>query len=349
MLDSGDSVDTDNTTDTSDTGGTNDSGAVSDAGSTSDTPTTDTTDSPVSSPGGLESSTTVTDTGGSSDKGGTETTATLDTKGADLNAVATEKSFDALATQAKNNAVDHAARNSSPERQAELAAIKDAPNNARLADTPKPNALGGHSMDTGTIVCKNGLTNVQAAHVAQHEFTHKTSFQDSRVTETETSTISEKISGIHSLVRETSKTTGETTVKSDSNRALNEGFTERETLATEVETYGKVTDCGLMCYTQNMDYAAQLEALVGRDTVTAAYYSGELEGLTNAVNQLAKDESAWTSLNEKLDALCSSKEGKTAEELAEIENTKSELDALMARMAENKAQIEAAKTNGGKT
>ena len=318
--------------------------------STTESAPSDTT-SPESSGGPMDapSSGGPMDAAASAGKGGVEgLSGSLDTKGADVNAPADGKTFEALATQAKNNAVDHAKSNSSPERQAELEAIKDAPNNARLADTARPGLLGGHSLDNGSIVCKNGLTNAQAAHVAQHEFTHKTSFQDSRVTETETATITERTSGIRSLVRETSKSTGETTVKSDVNRSLNEGITEREALATEVEAYGKVTDCGLKCYTGNMDYAAQLEALVGRETVTDAYYNGNLENLTNAVNNLAKDEAAWTSLNEKLDALCASREGKTAEELAEIENTKSELDALMARMAENKAQIEAATKNGGK-
>ena len=350
MLDSGDSSDTIDTGDTLDTLDTGDTTSADTTGTTSTPP-----DTTPAAHGGLESAGTSMDTASSVDTGthsgksGTEGISTLDTKGADLNAIVNAESFEALATQAKNNAVEHAKNNSNAERQAELNVIRDTPNNARLADNRNSNALGGHSMDTGAIVCRNGLTNAQAAHVAQHEFTHKTSFQGSRVTETESSTINERVSGIHVLVRETSKATGETTVKADSNRSLNEGFTERETLSTEVETYGKVTDCGLKCYTQNMDYASQLESLVGRETVTDAYYNGNLEALSSAVNQLAKDETAWTNLTEKLDTLCVSTEGKTPEELAAIENAKIELDTLMARMAENKAQIEAAKQNGGKS
>jgi hypothetical protein len=106
MLDSGDSgetFDAGTTSDTHDAGAardTADAGAARDAHAPADT----------SAPGTLEASTTV-DTG---------TTPTLDTGWAGLQDAATPQSFDTLATQAKHNAVDHAIRNSTPERQAEL-------------------------------------------------------------------------------------------------------------------------------------------------------------------------------------------------------------------------------------
>lgn len=333
MLDSGDSGETFDagTTDThiADAGReTADTGPLRDAHAPADT----------SAGPSLEASAATVDTG---------TTPTPDTGGAGLQDTATPQSFDTLATQAKHNAVDHAIRNSVPGRQAELEALRNEPNNARLGPTHSPKALGSHNMETGEIVCRNGLTNAQAAHVAQHEFTHKASFQDLRTTETADTIQTEKTSGIHTVVRETNKATGEITTVRDSYRSLNEGFTERETLATEKEVYGQVTSCGLKCYSLNMDYAAQLETLVGRDTVTAAYYSGDLKGMTDAVNRLAQDETAWNSLNEKLDALCNPKDNLTPQELGQLVCTRMELDTLMAQMAQNKAQLEAAKQNGG--
>lgn len=262
----------------------------------------------------------------------------------------TEDSLKTIDHNAKIVAVDHAKR-AAPDRTGELDAILAAPSKAQIGNTG-PRVAGSRSMETGEITINKDLTNAMAEHTARHEHTHEASFQKSETVETDTQKVDVMISGIHSMVTLTDKTEGGKIETLDHHRALNEGITERETLAAEKEVYGFEKGKEFHCYSTNVDYTAQLADLVGNETIQDAYYNGNLAHLSAAVNDLAKDEEAFTTLSARLDEACKGYDMNNLtpeqQEAARqsIENARTELDTLLARMAQTKAEIEDAKNNG---
>ena len=263
----------------------------------------------------------------------------------DSNGRVTEESFPTVAKNGRIVAVDHAKR-SAPERAEELEALKTEPLNAKLEpakenQTGRVQPLGHRSPKTGTVYCRDDVTNRTAEHVTTHEFTHAASYQKTETLETDLQSITAQISGIRANVESLNKQTGEVE-KSTYNRALNEGITEKATLEAEMEAYGYQPGASLKCYGPNMDYASQLESLVGKETVNDAYYNGNLKSLSSAVNELAQNESAWSSLNKQLDTVCSAVDPKnlTEEQRQAIDQAKQQLDELFAQMSKTKADLE---------
>lgn len=162
---------------------------------------------------------------------------------------------------------------------------------------------GGHSMDTQQIYVNDVLINEAAHHTLDHEHMHNVSKQGYQHFETDTQEITVKTSGIHAVVENINKESGEIE-KSDYHRALNEGLTERYTLQMEREMYGDEVDCGVRAYTENMTYASALFDVAGEQVVDNAYFNGELGPLSQQMNDMLGDNEAWSEFSRNVDIVC---------------------------------------------
>lgn len=162
---------------------------------------------------------------------------------------------------------------------------------------------GGHSMESQDIYINRDLINEAARHTENHEKMHSVSKQGFQQLETDSQLITVRTSGIHALVTEENKDTGEI-IKSDYHRALNEGLTERYTLQMEREAYGTRIECGAHAYTDNMEYASALFDIAGEQAVDNAYFNGELAPLSQQINDLLGNEHAFSEFSKNVDLAC---------------------------------------------
>ena len=261
----------------------------------------------------------------------------------------TEESLQTIDHNAKIVAVEHAKR-SAPDRTEALDRMLAEPSKAHVG-AMSSRVAGSRNMESGEIMINRELSNKAAEHSDLHEHMHEASYQRSDIVETETQKIEATISGIHSLVTLTDKTDSGKIETHDFHRALNEGITEWETLAAEREVYGFEKGKEFHCYSTNVDYASQLADIIGDETIRDAYYNGNLERMSTAVNDLAKDETAFKALSAKLDDACKGYDmSQLTPEQQEatkksIEAAKTELDSLLARMAQTKAEIDEMKSS----
>ena len=202
---------------------------------------------------------------------------------------------------------------------------------------------GLREMQDGKICirdCENADTMI---HTSSHESMHDLSFQ-AKKTESEHTYGADKTplavsreklqSGIHQIetVRCTAADGAEAVSSKEWNRYLNEG-------ATEMYTIEAMLDRGepprFDSYTQEVCWALQLREKVGADTMAGAYFGGDVSRLEYAVNSMSGAESAWSDLNDRINAWHKSVTPLCPEGDRTI---KAEVDAILDNMSGNNAR-----------
>jgi len=188
-----------------------------------------------------------------------------------------------------------------------------------------PSVLG-HYDSEGRIYMREGSPEV-IRHVTTHEALHLTSYNELDDTDPRRAVYR---SGIREAVYENGKLT------EDSNRALNEGITERyarEELQRRGET---VAYWSVNAYPEAQRKACELESLVGRRTVQEAYFGGRSEQLKQEVIRLnGGDETAWDRLSRNVDVLEYSKDPEKISR-ARLELTTQRAEMIAFREAERR-------------
>ncbi len=156
-----------------------------------------------------------------------------------------------------------------------------------------PNVLGHYDAE-GRIYMKDGSPET-ITHVATHEAMHLTSFN-------ETDDTSHNLRIYRSGIRET--TYDENGLREDRNRALNEGITEFYAVR-ELQRRGETASVeAVTAYPEAQKAAFELQDIVGREKIQAAYFSGSIEALKEEVNRLSfNDETAWDRYTKNVDIL----------------------------------------------
>lgn len=175
----------------------------------------------------------------------------------------------------------------------------------KLANVPlneRAYIVGIHGVKDHEIGIKDTGDLIGMRHTTTHETMHSLSYQkrfyeqgNGRWGEIEHIDCSKKKdrSGIREITYDESEGKVE-----DANRRLNEGITEMYTLR-EIMDRGEVP--GLQSYTKEVGWAMQLEECVGAETLSRAYFGGDLDGLRSAVNELGEDDSTWDGLSSGMD------------------------------------------------
>ena len=79
---------------------------------------------------------------------------------------------------------------------------------------------------------------------------------------------------------------------------MNEGITEYKTIQ-EMKRRGEFP--GFDSYTEQVGWAKRLEDKVGKETLDAAYFGGELSKLAQKVDEMSSSPDAWMRLNNAMD------------------------------------------------
>ena len=160
-------------------------------------------------------------------------------------------------------------------------------------------------------ICVKDTDDIDAIrHIATHETFHDLSFQ-SRVTvdsktylNTDNKLVEDKrtlsTSGIHQITEHTIKREGKVIERrhGDYFRQMNEGITEYKTIQ-EMKRRGEFP--GFDSYTEQVGWAKRLEDKVGKETLDAAYFGGELSKLAQKVDEMSSSPDAWMRLNNAMD------------------------------------------------
>ncbi len=248
----------------------------------------------------------------------------------------TSDRFNTIATQSKALSYEYAAKHC-PDRANELSAkANQEVTNARLdkASNFEKNAVGAHSITTGEIRTSDVLTEKATEHTLNHEFMHSASYQSKEHSENEKEAVDKQTSGIRDHVTVVDKDSG-TKVEFNTNRSLNEALTESYTLRAEKEAN---YESGIASYSTGRAYAATLESLAGKETVSEAYFNGQRETLEDRCNTLGKDENTWSDINSLLDIITSPRENNNPEMQQAKKDAQNELDTIFETM--NRSRME---------
>lgn len=170
--------------------------------------------------------------------------------------------------------------------------------------------IGFHEVESHEVALRDSDDPDELLHVTTHETMHSLSFQKSLYeqkngTWSDIETLDFEQQKVRSGVREITyrndkvdKDHSERIRVQDANLGLNEGMTELYTLR---ELLRRGEEPGLSAYTEQVNWAAQLEQCVGEDTMAKAYFGGALDELGNKVDELLGSSGSWDQLSFMID------------------------------------------------
>lgn len=177
------------------------------------------------------------------------------------------------------------------------------PNDERHA-----HVIGMRDMKDGKIQLRdNDIESLK--HTSTHETMHDLSFQNAehnvdtfRTEKGDTISVSEtrQTSGIHVYENKKYIQNGEIkrVEENQLNRYLNEGITEKNTIS---EMLKRGENPSVESYTQEVNWAINLEEKVGKDLIDDAYYGGNIDQLKDRVDSMSSSGNAWEELNQNID------------------------------------------------
>lgn len=206
-------------------------------------------------------------------------------------------------------------------------------------ESDKPYILGYRNPASGEIRIKDSEDINRINHIATHEIMHDLSFNGNDVK-------SVRYADGQSMVSETRYTdrcgirTSEFTVKNvdgrdvekrsaECNRTLNEGITENRTIQ-EMKKRGETPN--FECYQQNVQWAQILEAKAGKDSIDKAYFGGDIQSLSDKINNLSDDPKAWETLNYNMDQFSKLARSSDMGDIAEARECRERVDMMLAKM-----------------
>lgn len=203
---------------------------------------------------------------------------------------------DMIRENGKYMSQDQIARLESHETKSNLHVVSEADYRKEFPKIPE--SVLGHCDPEGIIYIKD-LSREGIEHVSTHETMHLCSHRNDYINEIDERVIETGLR--HQRIAES----GNGGHIEDSNRAINEGFTEMYTLKelrNQREMDGREVQDSLLAYRESQQWASRMEYLLGKDVVKDAYYGEGYENMVKEFNRLnGGNPNAWSEFSRDVD------------------------------------------------